>query len=97
MIATQAVTQGAILGTTITKAAWHTKPSRFVIASNGRAISPEQEISTAKRMGAKTLTLPTSHVPMLSQPEKVADFIIEAATSLGAPSASAEEPVLALG
>jgi hypothetical protein len=44
MIATQAATQGAILGTTITKAAWHAKPSWFVIASKDRAILPEQEI-----------------------------------------------------
>jgi pimeloyl-ACP methyl ester carboxylesterase len=82
MVATQAATQGAILGTPITKAAWHTKPSWFVIASNDRAISPEQEISTAKRMGAKTLTLATSHVAMLAQPKAVADFMIEAAASL---------------
>jgi pimeloyl-ACP methyl ester carboxylesterase len=81
MVATQAPTQGAILGTTIKAAAWHDKPSWFIIASNDRAISPEQEKVTAKRMGAKTLTLPTSHVPMLSEPEKVAQFIAEAASS----------------
>jgi pimeloyl-ACP methyl ester carboxylesterase len=81
MVATQAATQSALLSTPITKAAWHTKPSWFVIASNDRAISPEQEASTAKRMNAKTLTLPSSHVAMLAHPQKVADFIIEAATS----------------
>jgi pimeloyl-ACP methyl ester carboxylesterase len=86
LVATQAATQGALLLTPIKKAAWHTKPSWFVIASNDRTISPEQEISTAKRMGAKTLTLPASHVAMLSQPQKVADFMVEAAASLGAPS-----------
>src|SRR5271169_2941565 len=79
VFATQGATQGAILATPIKKAAWHSKPSWFVIASNDRAISPEQEISTAKRMGAKTLTLASSHLPMLSQPEKVADFVAEAA------------------
>jgi pimeloyl-ACP methyl ester carboxylesterase len=80
MIATQAATQGAILGTTIGKAAWHDKPSWFVVASNDRAISPQQEEDTAKRMGAKILTLPTSHVAMLAKPKEVADFMIEAAT-----------------
>jgi hypothetical protein len=54
-----------------------------VIADNDRMIAPEQEMSTAQRMGAKTLTLLTSHVPMLSQPDKVADFVIGAAASLG--------------
>jgi pimeloyl-ACP methyl ester carboxylesterase len=82
LVATQAATQSALLATPITTAAWRTKPSWFVIASNDRAISPEQEINTAKRMGATTLTLASSHVAMLSQPEKVADFMIEAAASL---------------
>ena len=72
MVAMQAATQGAVLGTT-------TKPSWFVIASNDRAISPEQEKKTAERMGAKTLTLATIHVAMLSKPKEVANFIAEAA------------------
>ena len=82
VLATQGATQGAILGTPITKAAWHDKPSWFVVSSNDRMIAPEQERTTAERMKAKILTLPTSPVPMLSQPEKVAAFVIEAAASL---------------
>jgi pimeloyl-ACP methyl ester carboxylesterase len=89
VFAVQGATQSAILGTPIKKAAWHTKPSWFVIASNDRAIAPEQEISTAKRMNAKTLTLPASHVAMLSHPQQVADLIIEAANSAGASAATA--------
>jgi hypothetical protein len=59
-------------------------------------ISPDQEKDTAKRMGAKTLTLPTSHLAMLSQPEKVANFVIEAAASLDgnfAPAGMPKAPV----
>jgi pimeloyl-ACP methyl ester carboxylesterase len=81
MVATQTPTQGALLSTPIKKAAWHTKPSWFIIAAHDRAISPEHEASTARRINAKTLTLPTSHVAMLAQPQKVADFIIEAAAT----------------
>jgi pimeloyl-ACP methyl ester carboxylesterase len=88
ILATQGATQGAILATPIKKAAWHAKPSWFVIASNDRAIAPEQEISTAKRMGSKTLTLPSSHLPMLSHPDEVAEFVIEAAASLEASAAA---------
>jgi hypothetical protein len=51
-------------------------------------ISPDQEKDTAQRMGAKMLTLTASHLVMLSQPEKVANFIIEAAASLDANSIS---------
>jgi pimeloyl-ACP methyl ester carboxylesterase len=97
VFATQGANQSAILGTPIKKAAWHTKPSWFVIAANDRTISPDQEKSTAQRMGAKTLTLPTSHLAMLSQPEKVANFVMEAAASFGASSGvPAGKPVTAV-
>jgi pimeloyl-ACP methyl ester carboxylesterase len=86
LLATQTPTQGAALGTEISTAAWRTKPSWFVIASNDRMISPDQERVTAKRMDAKTLTLPTSHVPMLSRPKEVADFIIQAASGQSNPT-----------
>jgi len=81
IVATQGPTQSAILGTPIGKAAWHTKPSWVVIASNDRAISPAQQKYTAERMGAKTLTLASSHVAMLAKPNEVAEFIAEAAAS----------------
>jgi len=96
VFATQGATHGAVLGTPIKTAAWHTKPSWFVIASNDRMIAPDQEKDTAKRMGAKTLTLPTSHLPMLSQPEKVADFVIQAAASLDTNSIAASKPKAAV-
>jgi pimeloyl-ACP methyl ester carboxylesterase len=88
LLAAQGATQSAILATPIKKAAWHSKPSWFVIASNDRTISPEQEISTAKRMGAKTVTVATSHVAMLAKPKEVADFVIEAAASLSVSAAA---------
>lgn len=81
VLATQGPFQSAIFNTPLTAAAWHSKPSWFVIASNDRAIAPEQERSTAKRMNAKTLTLASSHVAMLSRPKEVASFIAEAAAS----------------
>jgi pimeloyl-ACP methyl ester carboxylesterase len=79
LFATQGATQGAILGTQITGAAWHSKPSWFVVATNDRTISPAQEQMTAERMGAQILSLPTSHVAMLAMPEAVASFIVKAA------------------
>jgi pimeloyl-ACP methyl ester carboxylesterase len=82
IFAVQGATQSALLGTPIKKAAWHSKPSWFVIASNDRTIAPEQEISTAKRMGAKTLTVASSHLAMIAKPNEVANFVIEAAASI---------------
>jgi pimeloyl-ACP methyl ester carboxylesterase len=86
LLATQTPTQGAALGTEISTAAWRSKPSWFVIASNDRMISPEQERVTAKRMNAKTLILPTSHVPMLSRPKDVAEFIVQATSGESNPT-----------
>lgn len=79
LLATQGPTQGAALGSPISTAAWHSKPSWFIVASNDRMISPQQEKDSAEKMKATTLTLPTSHVPMLSRPKEVADFISVAA------------------
>lgn len=86
LLATQTPTQGAALGAEISTAAWRTKPSWFVIASNDRMIAPEQERVTAKRMNAKSLTLPTSHVPMLSRPKEVAEFIEQAVSGKSTPT-----------
>jgi pimeloyl-ACP methyl ester carboxylesterase len=68
----------------ISTAAWHTKPSRYIVASEDRTIPPAVESDSAKRMKATTLTLASSHVPMVSQPDKVAGFILQALTTLNA-------------
>jgi pimeloyl-ACP methyl ester carboxylesterase len=79
LFATQGPTAAAVFGATISDAAWRHKPSFYVVAENDRMINPDYERFAAKRMGAKTLALPTSHVPMLSRPKEVANFIAEAA------------------
>ncbi len=63
----------------ISKAAWKVKPSWYIVASEDRMINPDLERQFAKTMKAKTLEVKASHVPMLSQPKQVADFIIDAA------------------
>lgn len=82
VLAVQGATNVGVLGTPITKAAWRDKPNWFVVAEQDRAIQPEQEANTAKRMKAKILTLASSHLPMLSHAEEVAQFVIDAAASI---------------
>lgn len=82
MIATQGPTNGAAFGAKISVAAWRTKPTWYVVASNDRMIAPDLERKFAKTMKAKTITLASSHVPMLSHPQEVAKFIMEAAQSI---------------
>lgn len=45
----------------------------------GPPVHPDLERAMAKRMGATTYELDSSHVPMLSQPDKVLDVICAAA------------------
>lgn len=80
---TQAHTAAAVFGATVTTAAWKTKPSWCVIASNDRAVSPELQKAEAVAMKAASITVPSSHVPMLSHPKEVADLIEQAASKVG--------------
>jgi len=72
-----------VFGDVATNAAWKTKPSWFVVASEDNAINPELEKRMAKRANAKTTILKSSHVAMLSKPNEVLDVILDAAKSVG--------------
>ena len=78
LAATQGPTNGAAFGAKVTNAAWRTKPTWYVVAANDRMIAPDLERQFAKTMKAKTITVPSSHVPMLSHAQQVAKLIIEA-------------------
>jgi pimeloyl-ACP methyl ester carboxylesterase len=78
LVATQAPTSASVFGAPISDAAWRNKPAWYVVAENDRMINPDYERFAAKRMRAKILALPTSHVPMLSKPKEVAAFIADA-------------------
>jgi pimeloyl-ACP methyl ester carboxylesterase len=78
LAATQGPINGAALGAKVTNAAWKTKLTWYVVAANDRMIAPDLERQFAKTMKAKTITVPSSHVPMLSHAQQVAKLIIEA-------------------
>ena len=84
IFATQGATNSAVFGAKVANAAWKTKPSWYVIAANDRMIQPDLERKFAQAMKATTLTLPSSHVPMLSHPAEVAKLIIQAAKTAAA-------------
>ena len=62
--------------------AWRTKPSWYIVASQDRTVHPELERFVAKRMGATTVEVASSHVPMLSNPSLVLDVIRKAANAV---------------
>ncbi len=79
LIATQGPTAGAAFGAPISMPAWRTKQSWFVIAGEDRVISPKLEESEAQEMRAKSITIASSHLVLLSHPAEVAEFIARAA------------------
>ena len=66
------------LGAKISNPAWKTKPSFYIVSDNDHVIAPQLETEMAAKIKATVFHLPASHVVMLSQPEKVAEVIINA-------------------
>ena len=62
--------------------AWKSKPSWYIVGKKDHTVHPDLERAMAKRMGATTVELDSSHVPMLSQPERVLDVIRAAAKAV---------------
>jgi pimeloyl-ACP methyl ester carboxylesterase len=62
-----------------THAAWRSKPSWYAVSTEDRTINPDLERFMAKRMGAKTIEVKSSHVSLISQPATIANLILEAA------------------
>jgi len=69
----------ALLTGKTTHAAWRSKPSWYAVSTEDRTINPDLERFMAKRMGAKTIEVKASHVSLISQPETIANLILEAA------------------
>jgi pimeloyl-ACP methyl ester carboxylesterase len=62
--------------------AWKSKPSSYIVATQDRTVHPDLERFLAKRMGAMTTEIASSHVAMLSHPQVVVDVILKLANSL---------------
>ena len=64
-------------------AAWRSKPSFYAVSTEDRTINPDLERFMAKRMGAKTIEVKSSHLSLISHPEEIAKLILEAAGQPG--------------
>lgn len=65
--------------TKLTQAAWRSKPSWAVIATDDKAFDQRMLHGTAKKIGAKVTTVAASHALFMTQPKVVSDVIDEAA------------------
>jgi hypothetical protein len=69
----------ALLAGKTTHAAWRSKPSYYAVSSEDRTINPDLERFMAKRMGAKTIEVKSSHLSLISHSEEISQLILEAA------------------
>jgi pimeloyl-ACP methyl ester carboxylesterase len=87
--ATQAAPVPDLFSQKLDSIAWRSKPSWFIVAKQDHTVHPELQRSAARRMGATTVEVDSSHVPMLSHPGVVLDVIRAAANAVVAPTSRA--------
>ena len=63
----------------VTKPAWKTKPSWYLVATDDRMIPPAAQRAMSTRAGATTVESPGSHAVYVSRPEAVVKLIAQAA------------------
>jgi pimeloyl-ACP methyl ester carboxylesterase len=77
--AVQAPFKRTLLADKTTRVAWRSKPSWYAVSTEDRTINSDLQRFMAKRIGAKTIEVRASHVSLVSQPDTIADLILEAA------------------
>ena len=84
MYASQGAFYGQCFVTPVTDAAWRNKPTFGIIATEDKSINPDIQRNMYKRSSTNVIEVKGSHAVYVSQPEKVAAFIAEAAQELSA-------------
>jgi pimeloyl-ACP methyl ester carboxylesterase len=82
----------SVFGDVMRTPAWRSLPSWYLVAADDEAIAPDAERMFAKRMGAETVEIASSHVAMASHPDAVVGLIEAAARATASPSAAAGSP-----
>lgn len=84
MFDSQIPVAASVFGSSVSQAAWKTKPSWYIVGTEDQTIPADGERFMAKRAGAKVTEIKgASHVVFISQPKAVADVIEEAAKGNG--------------
>lgn len=73
----------SVFGTKLTQAAWRTRPSWAVIATDDKAFDVRMLHKMAQRIGADVTEVKASHAVFMTQPKAVADVIDRAAREAG--------------
>ena len=78
MYAVQQPLAASTLGDVMGAPAWKSLPTWYLVASGDQAIPPDAERQFAKRMGATTVEVASSHCAMVSHPDDVVELIVSA-------------------
>lgn len=81
---TQVPINMSAFGTKLENAAWRTRPSWAVIATEDRAFDQAMLIHMAERIKAKITKVSASHALFMTQPEVISDTIDLAARTVSA-------------
>ena len=83
-----AISQGAFYGqcfvTPVQEAAFRSKPTYGIVATEDKSINPDIQRAMYKRSNTKVTEIQGSHAVYISQPQKVAAVIAEAANAMSA-------------
>ena len=82
MYATQGPTNGAVFGEKVNVAAWENKPSWYIVSEQDHMLDTDLQKAMAKKIHASVISLNASHAPHISQPDAVANVILQAVNSL---------------
>nr|WP_046368961.1 alpha/beta hydrolase [Flavihumibacter petaseus] len=79
MYASQGAFAGQCFVSPVTNAAWRSKPTFGIIATEDKSILPEIQRKMYQRSNTTVTEVKASHLVYVSQPEAVANVIIDAA------------------
>jgi hypothetical protein len=77
---------GSTFGDVMGVPAWRSLPTWYLVAQNDEAIPPNAERLSARRMGATTVEVASTHVAMVSHPDDAAHLIETAGEAVSATS-----------
>jgi len=79
-------------GGAVTTAAWRSKPSHYLVATDDHMIPPPAQRQMAQRAGAQVTETSGSHAVYVSRPEEVARTIRQAAVASPEAAVNVEQP-----
>ncbi len=82
LTAVQQPIAASAFGEKIQHAAWKEKPTWYLLTRNDKALDPSVQRRISDQIGAKVMSISSSHMSLVSHPEDVARFIDNAAKAI---------------